>query len=448
MQGNNIKYIWPHANDYSTKVYSSGNYTWADYYGLTGYDGKKFGRYACSVEIQDQEALASQHQYADGIGTMCHEFSHVLGLADHYDTAYGESTVTPGDYDLMDSGTNFNQGLSPVGYSAFERKILGFADNTITTLEAAGDYQLEPLNTSNTAYIVKTAKNGEVFYVENRQKTGWDECLPGKGLLVWRINTSNPGLFISNTANNTAGAECVQVLGNKPITSLDLTADNNEVWAKKGAVIDLYDITENDGVITFTAGTDDYATIIEDFEGIPLTEGDATGLQGKFCQWNLENAKIVSAGDYGNGSHVLQIGPSGTVATSKLGKGIRNLKFTLQNGNAVSLRFTVKKSTDGTNWTSVIPTKNVGAGNSIDCQADNIPAGNYLQIHVITSNSSAAAYIDDIEVTQPKGTDGISATLNDKGQMTNHHVYDLQGRKVATPKKGLYIVNGSKVVIK
>ena len=45
-------------------------------------------------------------------------------------------------------------------------------------------------------------------------------------------------------------------------------------------------------------------------------------------------------------------------------------------------------------------------------------------------------------------TDGISATLNDKGQMTNHHVYDLQGRKVANPKKGLYIVNGVKTVVK
>lgn len=45
-------------------------------------------------------------------------------------------------------------------------------------------------------------------------------------------------------------------------------------------------------------------------------------------------------------------------------------------------------------------------------------------------------------------TDGISATLNDKGQMTNHHVYDLQGRKVANPKKGLYIVNGKLVVVK
>ena len=43
---------------------------------------------------------------------------------------------------------------------------------------------------------------------------------------------------------------------------------------------------------------------------------------------------------------------------------------------------------------------------------------------------------------------GISATLNDKGQMTNPHVYDLQGRKVANPTKGLYIVNGKLVVVK
>ena len=42
----------------------------------------------------------------------------------------------------------------------------------------------------------------------------------------------------------------------------------------------------------------------------------------------------------------------------------------------------------------------------------------------------------------------ISATLNDNGEMTNEKYYDLQGRRVAQPQKGLYIVNGKKVIIK
>ena len=47
-------------------------------------------------------------------------------------------------------------------------------------------------------------------------------------------------------------------------------------------------------------------------------------------------------------------------------------------------------------------------------------------------------------------TTGISDALrlNDKGQMTNDNFYDLQGRKIENPTKGLYIHNGKKVIIK
>ena len=47
------------------------------------------------------------------------------------------------------------------------------------------------------------------------------------------------------------------------------------------------------------------------------------------------------------------------------------------------------------------------------------------------------------------GTTGIDATLNDNGQMINDNViYDLSGRRVMNPTKGLYIINGKKVVVK
>ena len=46
--------------------------------------------------------------------------------------------------------------------------------------------------------------------------------------------------------------------------------------------------------------------------------------------------------------------------------------------------------------------------------------------------------VDDIEVgiEEVKGQNGVKA------------VYDLQGRKVANPTKGIYIINGKKVLIK
>ena len=59
----------------------------------------------------------------------------------------------------------------------------------------------------------------------------------------------------------------------------------------------------------------------------------------------------------------------------------------------------------------------------------------------VESSSRDIFFIEDGETT------GISATLMNNETMNNEY-FDLQGRKVANPTKGLYIVNGKKVVIK
>ena len=57
------------------------------------------------------------------------------------------------------------------------------------------------------------------------------------------------------------------------------------------------------------------------------------------------------------------------------------------------------------------------------------------------SGSSAPSFLGFDETT------GIKAI--DNGQLTiDNEVYDLQGRRVTQPTKGLYIVNGKKVIIK
>ena len=45
-------------------------------------------------------------------------------------------------------------------------------------------------------------------------------------------------------------------------------------------------------------------------------------------------------------------------------------------------------------------------------------------------------------------TTGIDATLENIEERIVNSVYDLQGRRVEHPAKGLYIVNGKKTVIK
>ena len=65
-----------------------------------------------------------------------------------------------------------------------------------------------------------------------------------------------------------------------------------------------------------------------------------------------------------------------------------------------------------------------------------------------TPGSKQSCFI--ITLTVHDSTTGISdaTRLTDKVQWTKDNVYDLQGRRVAQPAKGLFIVNGKKVVVK
>ena len=70
---------------------------------------------------------------------------------------------------------------------------------------------------------------------------------------------------------------------------------------------------------------------------------------------------------------------------------------------------------------------------------------NRAYLHILTSALNGASAIG---LVWDEETTGISATPIDNGQLTIDNYYDLQGRRVAHPTKGLYIVNGKKVVIK
>ena len=455
VQGNNSGYIWPHASNWT-----GGYATWM---GMPKYDGKSFGRYACSVEIQDLETLAAQHQYLDGIGTICHEFSHVLGLMDHYDSNYAEGGTAPtaGKWDVMDGGADHNYGLTPAGYNCFERYQLGFCEPQL--LEVAGDYTLQPFATSNESFMVKTKKNNEEFFIENRQQTGWDRFLPSHGLLAWRADTSSPSKWKSNEVNITPGTMCFELLcangnsvesANAPFPGsgnvMDLTDYSNEAWGSRNAAIDLFDITESGGVITFKAGKNIYDRKIEDFEQSPVTTSDATGVQGVFCNWDLENVQIVNVADagVGNGQHVAKLLRSGTLSSSQaFENGIRTLKFTVKNGSS-KVKFVLSISSNGGETWQAVHSSDIKKNEEASYMFPKLPAGCMIRLGMLSTTNSAVCYIDDIEVTfSDSGASAIqSITAPDAAQPAV--TYDLQGRRVDGNYRGIVIRNGKKIVIK
>jgi M6 family metalloprotease-like protein len=178
--------IWPH------EYWLSAAYYYGDGSGPQTLDGTVIDTYACGCELDG-------HNNINGIGIMCHEFSHCLGYPDFYDIDYsgGQGMF---EWDLMDSGSYNGNGYLPAGYTSYERWFAGWSEpielTETTTVNALADLQ----NGGDSYIIYNKGYRKEYFLLENRQKTSWDAGIPGAGLLiihvdydedVWYQNKSN-----------------------------------------------------------------------------------------------------------------------------------------------------------------------------------------------------------------------------------------------------------------
>lgn len=184
----------------------------ADIEKITGrkfiFDGVRLNHYACSNEYRDVRMDdGSVIRQTEGIGTVCHEFSHVLGLPDLYDTT-GQN-VTPGEWSLMDTGCHLNYSRTPPLMSAYERSMLGWIDPRVIG-QKPESVTLRDLS-QNEACLIPAASENECFILENRQISGWDSYLPGHGLLVWHINYMED-LWQTNRVNSLSGYQGVEII--------------------------------------------------------------------------------------------------------------------------------------------------------------------------------------------------------------------------------------------
>ncbi len=202
-EGGPAESIWPH------KWNVQGGHT---------FDGKILDVYACTSELRGNKGATIA-----GIGTFCHEFSHVFGLADHYDTN-GETngySYGLGEYDIMTMGLYNNEGNTPPLMNALEMEMIGWVEPTVVSRDEA--ITLEPIQ-NNISYKIGTEVEGEYFLIENRSKTSsrWDAYIPADGLIITHIDRSAPMTqkWEMNQPNADIGHECVKfvVAGNAPIS--------------------------------------------------------------------------------------------------------------------------------------------------------------------------------------------------------------------------------------
>ena len=187
--------IWPHAWDLKATLYY-GNHNQETYYAnsatdyyLPQLDGKTLNNYACSNELKNSNKTRT------GIGTICHEFSHVLGLPDYYLTTESPTIQlreTPGAWSLMGYGNYLNNGNTPPNFSVYDKYYLGWLEPEVLAqtkqLEIPADGTTTFMLTHNEKHVAEGAyRTDTVYYIENRQQEGWDAYLPGHGMLIWRV---------------------------------------------------------------------------------------------------------------------------------------------------------------------------------------------------------------------------------------------------------------------
>ncbi|MBO4850369.1 MAG: M6 family metalloprotease domain-containing protein [Prevotella sp.] len=179
--------IWPHAWSLSAAHY------YGDGPGTLTLDKVKIDTYACGGELNGSTGKVA------GIGTMCHEFSHCLGYPDFYDTDYSGGQGM-GYWDLMDGGAYNGDGYQPCGYTSYERWMAGWR-KPVELKKTKTVSRMKATEKGGESYIIyNDANSNEYYLLENRQLTGWDASLPGKGLLIihadynataWNNNTPN-----------------------------------------------------------------------------------------------------------------------------------------------------------------------------------------------------------------------------------------------------------------
>ena len=242
--------------------------------------------YACSNEISGNaySQYGQSTKILAGIGTFVHEYGHVLGLPDFYNTEDMNDQSTPFIWSLMDMGeynsyaeNDLLAGTAPPRLTAFERYSLGWLTPRVLEKQN-GEITLYGIDRNDAILIPSTNKN-EYFFLDYRAKYDEIAPLPNSGMLVWRVSY-NASAWDNNKVNvkdayrmnlirsdKDDGLQTVrngwytyraptledEYLKGDPFPGIkDVTEfDEFVTYARENLGLRIYDIAETDSAVTF-----------------------------------------------------------------------------------------------------------------------------------------------------------------------------------------------------
>lgn len=442
---------------------------------MTVADGVKVSVYACSSELGATEAI-------DGIGAFCHEFSHCMGLKDHYDiNGRGYGT---GFWDIMCFGCYNGNTFLPAEYNSYEKMFCGWKEPIVLNAEPQKIEGMKALAAGGDTYIFYNDGNENEYYMlENRQKTGWDAALPGEGLIVLHVDYSK-GAWEDNQVNYNAARQRMTVIpadntlgstdedkagdawpyqGNNSLTNYSrpaCTVYNANTDGTGYMNKYLLNITQNaDGTISFEYTTKS-ATKQDKPEGALLYEtfDNCSGIGGNDGIWDGDNVGLADFFPDNDGW-------SGTPKTGAnkcalLGNATRK-------ANAVTPSFKISEPVvisflaapyTGSSDNKLILAANYGCDAVLDVTEFTLVPGQWTEVKANVTGSGDAAirfktndkgvFIDNVCVI-PVSLAGISSATADQSPK-NGEIYSIDGRymgkSVSALRPGIYVMNGKKLV--
>ncbi len=171
-EGSQTQYIWSHSSSLPSP------------YSRT-YDGKSISMYIIMPELYGLNHV--------DIGVFCHEYGHMLGLPDLYDTDYATngSSQGVGNWCLMAGGSWGGNGYTPERpshMSAYCKELLGYTTPTVVASSQALSIPEAETNSFSYKIWMDNCQADEYMLIENRQQNGFDANLPNSGLLIYHVD--------------------------------------------------------------------------------------------------------------------------------------------------------------------------------------------------------------------------------------------------------------------
>ena len=456
--------IWPHQFEL--------NYTGKDLY----LNNKYVNVYACSNEIDEINDTGKPH--VQGIGAICHEFSHCLGYPDLYDTG-SAGRFGLGHFDLMCQGSYNGDTFRPAGYSSYEKWMAGWLTPIELSNEDKQINDLKAVSDNGEAYIIYNQRNRNEYYLlENRQHTGWDDALPGTGLQIshvdydrtsWeynRVNAEDHQRFTIFHADGLAGAS-------NENNDLYPYKDNNSLTNNSYPAATLYN-SNSDGTLMMNRGVTNITQNADGTMSFKYEHISKTLTPEKTEEVVFKETFARCSGEGGNGSTPLFGGAVGNdtfysdidgwTSTARMYGGYKCAKFGRPSDKEVSVTTPTfvlngkgKVTVSVAPWASNTQTLTlstaagtIGTYNLVNNKWNTITAdltGNGYTNLTLTTNGRL--WINEVSATAMLET-GIDNVVSNNASPADNRIYTLGGQYVGTQlsnlPKGIYVMGGKKIV--